>query len=418
MNNSDVTTDVKRLVATQQPGYSLQQPFYCDPDIFALDMQQVFAHQWMLVDHVSRIPSAGDYFLFSIGNEELIIVRQDEGRVGGFFNVCRHRGSRVCLEREGRRKLFTCPYHAWSYDIEGRLRSARLMDDNFDANDFGLNPCHVRVSNGFIFVNLAIGVPPDFDQSISVFEPMLEWHGFAHAKIAAKRNYPSSANWKLLIENFLECYHCPVAHPELSQARSPESLGAFGSGPGSGAGDSLGDAQQQLKDFESRIEALAHPNPVFEEAPGSTELRQVGRAPIKPGSVSETKDGKPASTLMGQFKDYDGGITMLTFNPLSYVYASNDFAILFRFTPLDLFDTAVELTWLVDEQAEEGIDYTVENLTWTLDPTLWQDKAIVERNQLGIRSARYQPGRYSEAEGMVVQFQQWYLNKINPISDR
>ena len=404
---------VEQLVCEQREGFSLQQAFYCDADLFRLDIDRVINHQWLLVDHVSRIPNPGDYFLFSIGQEEIIIVRQDEERTGAFFNVCRHRGSRVCVEPEGRKKLFTCPYHAWNYDLDGKLRAARLMPAEFDATKFRLNPCHIRVFQGFIFVNLLPDTPPAFDDCLSIFETIFQFHGFSRAKIAAKRNYPSGANWKLCVENFFECYHCVVAHPELCEARGMDSLSAVGSGPGSGAQDSVGDFAIQQQTFEARANDLGHPLIAFEEPDGSGYLRQIGRAPIKPGSMSETIDGKPASTLMGEFKEYDGGITMLTINPVSYVYASNDFGVMFRFTPRTPMSTDVELTWLVDEDAEEGRDYEVTNILRTLDPTLLQDKVLVENNQNGIRSQRYQPGRYSESEGMLMQFQNWYLKQLS-----
>ncbi len=403
---------VEQLLHEQRQGYSLQQAFYCDPDLFRLDIDRVITQQWLLVDHISRIPNTGDYFLFALAQEEIIIVRQDEQRVGAFFNVCRHRGSRVCIQAEGRKKLFTCPYHAWSYDLEGKLRAARLMPAEFDSAKFGLHPCHVRVFHGFIFVNLMRDTPPAFDEWMSVFETIFQFHGFDRAKIAVKRNYPSGANWKLVVENFFECYHCAVAHPQLCQARGIDSLAAAGSGPGSGAGDSVGGFANQQEAFEARATELGHPLITFEEQDKTEYLRQIGRAPIKPGSVSETRDGKPASKLMGEFKDYDGGITMMTLNPLSYVYASNDFGIMFRFTPRSPLETDLELTWLVDRDAEEDRDYDVANLVWTLDPTLWQDKVLVEGNQKGIRSRHYQPGRYSESETMLVQFQDWYLKQL------
>ena len=112
-----VKAGIDQMVDNYRDGYSLEQPFYLSPDIFAHDMDRLLSRRWLLVDHVSRIPEKGDYFLFNIANESIIIIREAGDRINAFFNVCRHRGSRVCLEQQGNKRLLTCPYHAWTYDL-------------------------------------------------------------------------------------------------------------------------------------------------------------------------------------------------------------------------------------------------------------------------------------------------------------
>src|SRR6516225_3726147 len=126
-------------------GYSLPQELYCDGGVYTADVKALGNSQWLLLDHESRIPKAGDYFTAEIGMESIIVVRNREGNIGAFYNVCRHRGSRICLENQGSVRTLTCPYHAWSYDLSGKLKSARFMSQDFSMQDHNLNPCNVRV---------------------------------------------------------------------------------------------------------------------------------------------------------------------------------------------------------------------------------------------------------------------------------
>ncbi len=142
---------VGELAAKTRSGYSLDQQFYCDDAIFDADMREVVAAKWIVAGHVDQIRRKGDYFLFKIGRESIIVIRSDESTVNAFYNVCRHRGSVICTEPSGRAARLTCPYHAWSYGLDGALLAARLMPADFSKVDNGLNRCHVRVFYGLHF---------------------------------------------------------------------------------------------------------------------------------------------------------------------------------------------------------------------------------------------------------------------------
>ena len=187
--------DLAALIETarKRPAFSLEQPFYCDPALFKADLASVFGNQWLLAGHVSQIPETGDFFLFEIGGESIIVVREDENRINAFFNVCRHRGSRICLEAAGRKRLLVCPYHAWSYALDGRLKSARLMPDEFDANKFGLHPCHIQLFEGLIFLNLEPEAPADLESLYSAYRPLAVQQGLTRARVANRRCYPTQA---------------------------------------------------------------------------------------------------------------------------------------------------------------------------------------------------------------------------------
>ena len=155
MTHSTGSLDVESLIARQRPGFTLDQPFYTHPDIFARDFERIISRKWLFADHVSRIPNPGDYFLYEVAGESIIVLRDGEGEVRAFFNVCRHRGSRICTEPEGRAARLVCLYHAWSYGLDGRCIRARGMPDGFDPEPYGLHPCRVRVFHGLIYLCLS-----------------------------------------------------------------------------------------------------------------------------------------------------------------------------------------------------------------------------------------------------------------------
>jgi Rieske 2Fe-2S family protein len=397
---------VARLAADTRLGYSLQRQFYCDDEVFQADMDHVIGRKWLVAGHVDRVRNRGDYFLFKIGQESIIIVRSDESTINAFYNVCRHRGSLICTKPQGHVARLTCGYHAWSYGLDGALLAARLMPADFSKQDNGLHRCHVRVFHGLIFINLSDQTPVDFDATFADLGPYLDFHGLDDAKIAHAESYPTTANWKLIVENFVECYHCAPAHPEFCSMHPPEALIAFGAGPSSGPREAVEKYLPALKAWEARAASLGRPLGTVDDGPESSHLRLLLQRTIRDGYETETPDGKPASSLMGKRVAFDQGRMYLSFSPFTQLVATNDFAVLFLFTPRSTMATDVDLYWLVDGKAT---DVDVKRMIWGWDETTKQDKEITENNQAGILSKQYQPGRYSEHERRVVTFQQWYL---------
>ena len=286
---------IERLAASTKMGYSLDRRFYCDDEVFAADMQRVVGRKWLVAGHVDRVRNRGDYFLFKIGAESIIIVRSDESTINAFYNVCRHRGSLICTKPQGRVARLTCGYHAWSYGLDGALLAARLMPADFSRQDNGLHRCHLKVLHGFIFINLSDQTPPDFDATFGDLAPYLDFHGFADAKIAHTESYPTTANWKLIVENFVECYHCAPAHPEFCSMHPPEALIAFGAGPSSGPADAVEKYLPALKAWEERAAGLGRPIGTVDDGPESSHLRLLLQRTIREGYETETADGRPAA---------------------------------------------------------------------------------------------------------------------------
>jgi len=395
-----------------QYGRSLPGRFYSDIAIFDHDFRTIAATQWLLVDHVSRIPHIGDYFLFSIGGESLIILRDREYQIHALYNVCRHRGSRVCLNSSGRVRSLTCPYHAWTYDLDGRLRAAAAMGPGFDTASYGLRKAHTQIEHGLLFVCLAPEAPPDFELFAGRLRPYLTPHGLAEAKVAVRHVYPTDANWKLVVENFLECYHCKPAHPTYCAVHSPGKLLAFGAGPGSASGDLAAKFSVELAEWEAEAAKQGMVTGMFGDGPESDYFQAASRLPIGRGYLTESIDGLPLAPLMGSVKAFDRAQTAVVFNPLSYVLANSDHAVVLRFTPRGPCSTDIEALWLVHEDAVEGRDYDPLKLVRVWDVTLREDKVITENNQAGVRSATYTPGPHSLHETRVSDFVAWYLRRF------
>jgi phenylpropionate dioxygenase-like ring-hydroxylating dioxygenase large terminal subunit len=395
-------------------GRSLPQHFYSDTHVFESDIRFIGETQWLLVDHASRIPRAGDYFIFKVGRESVIVVRDKQLHVRAFYNVCRHRGSLICLNSAGNASAFTCPYHAWTYDLTGRLIGASSMPSNFDKKAHSLRPVHVQVESGLIFLNFADGEPPSFDEFIAPTRPFLAPHDFDTAKAAVQIIYPTEANWKLVVENFLECYHCKPAHPTYCSVHSAEKLLALGAGPGSSSGDLAKRFEGELARWEDDTRKAGQVTGTFGDAFNSNDFTAPyfqggGRAPIKSGYLTESLDGKPVAPLMGSYAAYDGGQTAIGFNPITYVMASNDHAVMFSFVPRGPLSTDVIATWLVRSDAEPLRDYDPKSLIAVWDITLKEDKTITENNQLGVLSRAYVPGMHSLHEKRISDFVSWYL---------
>ena len=192
---------IAELIAEQKPGHSLDQRFYTDPDIYELEVERIINRNWILAGHISQLPEPGDFKVLNVARESAIIVRGTDGELKAFANVCRHRGSLVCLEPHGHADKFACPYHGWTYDIDGKLYAARNMPDDFDMSAHSLKSVSVDTVHGLIFVcftdePLSLeGARRDLGEPMAMF-------GFDSLKVAAQKSYERPANRKLSIENY------------------------------------------------------------------------------------------------------------------------------------------------------------------------------------------------------------------------
>ncbi|MEQ9488483.1 MAG: aromatic ring-hydroxylating dioxygenase subunit alpha [Alphaproteobacteria bacterium] len=197
--------------------YTLPARFYTDPEIFAAEKENVFYRNWWCVGHKSHFAEKGQYRTVDVVDESLFVVRDRKGELKAFYNICQHRGHQL-LSGEGKTQSIVCPYHAWAYDLNGDLRSARNTDEmvDFEKCDFALKPVKVEEFAGFVFVNLDDDATSMADQAKGLEEEIRKYCPRIDELVFAQRDtYEVACNWKVLVDNFLECYHCDPAHKDF-----------------------------------------------------------------------------------------------------------------------------------------------------------------------------------------------------------
>ena len=391
----------KELISKYQGSQSLPRQFYTSETVYKMDIQHYWNHSWIWVGHINQIPNVGDFFLFDYGYESVIIARDKNDSVNAFLNVCRHRGSRVCIEKSGNTRLFVCPYHAWTYELNGSLRAAREMEDNFNTAEYSLKKVNLRIFHGLIFICVADN-PPNIDEGLLQLEPLVEPFEFENLKIVHSANYPVAANWKLALENYMECYHCAPSHLEYSRSHSLKD-------PSSANIELKNCMLKKSMDVGLSGEEL-HIN-LLESNNVEMDF-YFSRYPLFQGYKTGSKSGEKLAPLLGRLKDFDGGTSDIQIGILNNFLSYSDHVIGYRFIPRSLQITDIEVIWMVREDAEEGKDYNLEDLTWLWHCTSQDDERIIALNQKGVNSNHYVPGPLSNMEWGIKAFHAGYLKQL------
>jgi phenylpropionate dioxygenase-like ring-hydroxylating dioxygenase large terminal subunit len=370
------------------PSNPLTQLQYTSPEWHEYDLKQVFGRRWLFAGHASQIKRPGDFFTFSLGRENVIVSRTKAGGIKAFHNSCRHRGTQVCQETSGRKKYFTCPFHGWAYDLEGQLKVAPMMPDTFDMSQFPLKPVWVEEWNGMIFLNLSTEKP-----LATVSEMMkgidLSAYRLDKTKVIADRTYEVESNWKIAAETFQECYHCALTHPELVRIIKPQTdLEEWGEPDGA---DGL-----PTKDY------------LIWTADAGPGMRE--------GAKTFSMDGQFVTKKLLGDRELDNPLpcAALSWFPALGFFVQPDYAVTTSWLPTSPTTSVMRSTWLVHEDAVEGVDYTADDVAELIDVTNEQDKALCRLAQLGVNSsgydnsAPYQP----QLEAPVRGFLNAYLDHI------
>jgi phenylpropionate dioxygenase-like ring-hydroxylating dioxygenase large terminal subunit len=376
MSQLTKTQDAPALEKPMEPfaagAKSLPQKYFVSPDIFTKEQAEIFSKEWLLVGHQSQIPNAGDYIVQRVNRESLIVIRDRSAKIHGFFNVCRHRGSRLIEDNCGNRVAIQCPYHAWTYGLDGRLIGAPHMDEvpEFEKADYPLHPVHLELWEGFIFVNLKKNP-----------EPLQKWFAplsgkFSHWNMSilqpAKRiEYDVHANWKLMFENYSECYHCPGVHPQL----------------------------QKVSPYDS----------------AENDLREGpflgGFMKINPGK-SLTMSGSACAAFVGKIENLQQVFYYSIF-PNMLLSLHPEYVMVHQLWPQSPERTLIVCDWLFHPDAFKRKDFNPDDAIEFWDMTNKQDWHVCELSQRGISSRAYEPGPYSARESIPAAWDREYLRYIS-----
>ena len=405
----DSTQKMKSMVQAelQRPDYAIDQYFYRSHLVYAKELDALIFRSWLYACHISEIPHPGDYQLFEIGEDSVIISRDAMGEIHALMNVCRHRGARVCEEASGNRKTFVCPYHGWVYNTDGSLRAAREMEvkEGFDSSQYGLKAARVEVFMGMIFINCDAQAA-DFRGPLENLARPLGAYDLEHAKIAHKQSYRVDANWKLVLENYLECYHCATSHRAYARMHTLKDRDCNV--------EHLVEAMLERTERVTGVPGMGTDyERIYLDAEGFGACAYTMRYGLYDGYLTGSEDGQPVAPLMGHIKGYDGGAGDFQLGPLSFMLNYPDHCVLYRFIPRGLTATDMEVVWFVNGDAREGVDYDRDKLTWLWHNTTMEDEFIITRNSEGVNSRFFEPGPYHpEFEATLQQFVLWYLDTL------
>jgi glycine betaine catabolism A len=360
---------------------TLEQKYFVSPEIFARERERIFARQWVLVGHQSQLAEAGDFLLAAVAEESFVVIRDQRSVIRGFYNVCRHRGARLKEDACGHASAIQCPYHAWTYALDGRLIGAPHMDQvpGFDKGDYSLHAVNLALWEGFIFVNLADSRNASTQRASYV--PLEEWFAplagkFSHWNLpklrSAKRiEYDVRANWKLIFENYSECYHCPGVHPQL----------------------------QKVSPYDS----------------AENDLREGpflgGFMKINPGK-SLTMSGNACAAFVGKIENVQQVFYYSIF-PNMLLSLHPEYVMVHQLWPQSPERTVIVCDWLFHPDAFDRKDFRPEDAIEFWDMTNKQDWHVCELSQQGIGSRAYQPGPFSLRESIPAAWDREYLRQMD-----
>jgi glycine betaine catabolism A len=349
--------------------------YYTTQEIYQAELERIFYERWLVAGRGEQIPRTGDYFLTTIGAESLIILRNPQGGVNAFYNVCRHRGTRLCTDGTGRfSHSIQCPYHAWTYGLDGRLIGAPQMDDTpgFDASAYPLHAAGLAEWEGFLLVNLAQQPAPFAEAFAPLIGKFSAWE-LPNLRVARRATYQVKANWKLILQNYSECYHCPLIHPDLAR-KSPSRSGR---------------------------------NDLFEGP------FLGGYCELNPGFDSLTLSGRACALPLARLEGEDmERIYYYAIFPNTLLSLHPDYVMCHTLWPQGPGETFIICEWLFTPQAIAAPGFNPDDAAGFWDMTNRQDWHACELSQLGVASRAYTPGPYSGSESLLAAFDREVLRSL------
>ena len=349
---------------------------FFDPELYQRDLETLFCRMWLCVGHASRLGAAGDFFTVDFGNESVIVAADQDGSANAFFNVCRHRGTRISNASSGNCRGFSCPYHAWHYDLNGMLKAAPMMDGvpGFDRADFPLVAVRLESFLGFLFINLCADAAP-LDSTFADF-PDFSRYRLPELVRVARHEYDVRSNWKLICENYHECYHCQNAHPQLHRISHHGDRNNDGC-----SGERFIGGTMAIRDGFNTM----------------TFSGLTDRAPF-PGLSEIDRRSVHYFNLLPNF--------LLSIAP--------DYVLTHHVWPRGPERVYIESEWfcLPEQVSAPGFDASDAVDFW--DATNRQDWSLCENALKGLKSGGHRPGRYQSGEDCTHRFDQWYVRTLFP----
>jgi phenylpropionate dioxygenase-like ring-hydroxylating dioxygenase large terminal subunit len=364
----------RKTAETFQPGAkTLLQRYFVSPEIFVEELEKIFARQWVLVGHQSQLAQASDYFLAEVAGESLIVARDQRSTIRAFYNVCRHRGARLREDQRGHASAIQCPYHAWTYALDGRLIGAPHMDETsgFSRADYSLCQAQLGVWEGFIFLNLAEAPAPLEEWFVPLAGKFSHWN-LPTLRSARRIEYDVRANWKLVFQNYSECYHCFGVHPELSKISPSDS------------------AENDLI-----------------EGPFLGGFMRIA------SDKSLTMTGHACALPVGNFGDEDSRFVFYySIFPNMLLSLHPDYVMVHQLQPQSRERTLIFCDWFFNPEAFNRSDFNPDDAVEFWDMVNRQDWHVCELSQQGIASRAYKPGPYSARESIPAAWDREYLRHL------
>ncbi len=358
------------IVEKEPVAKTLPARYYTDPVVFSEELKRFYSEMWVCVGRTNHIPAAGDYFLREVAGESLIVVRDARDTIRTFFNVCRHRGTRICPVPEGKfAGHIQCGYHGWKYGLDGRLIGAPHMHESFCREEYPLHEVSTEVWDEHIFINMAQQSKPLLAQLADLPQKFSHWR-MGELTPYHRISYDVKANWKLIVLNYNECLHCPVLHPALN------AISDYRSGNNDQPNDSY--------------------------IGGSMEFRS--------GAETMSMDGKLCGAyLPGLTGEERTMVYYYAIYPNLFLSLHPDYMMTHILFPRAVDRTEVICEWHFDPAEISKPDFKGDGAVRFWDETNRQDWSIVELSQAGIGSRAYTPGPYSRSENLLQAFDKMIL---------
>ena len=372
MNETLPARKYHKTVETFAPGAkTLAQDYFISPEVFQRELKTIFARHWLLVGHQNQLPNPGDYFLIDLLDESVIVLRDQQSQVRAFYNVCRHRGSRLHEKPCGHAAVIQCPYHAWIYALDGNLIGAPHMDDvpGFDTADYSLASLNLAIWEGLIFINLAETAPSLPEWFAPLAGKFSSWN-LPILRPARRITYDVHANWKLMFQNYSECYHCPGVHPLL----------------------------QKVSPYDSAENDLC-------EGPFLGGFMSIKRG------RSLTMSGNACAPFVGSVADGQQVFYYSIF-PNTLLSLHPEYVMVHQLWPRSPDRTLIHCDWFFHPDAFSNGDFKPEDAIEFWDLTNKQDWHVCELSQQGIGSRAYRPGPYSMRESIPAAWDREYLRHL------